>query len=261
MFMAFRTTIKNAGDLTTEHIAGSDSEFIIEATKFSSFAQQTVTNFTELRAVSTKSQIVNVIGTGSFERQAYVAQVDDNLNTVVTSDNLFAYVRHPGTINNVLRDGTSVATTGIRQIPGIEVDAGVTRFWHGDQTDTDVELTTNDSTAVLVQTFEGLEPSSFYRIKFGYEIVMWDLEAAPSSGRLTGLVGVKIATNPSSVATCTLAATFFPDAELDVALAGATTDLTATTGGLTMWATRPTGIVCRCSCAWWVTEFKRLVTT
>jgi hypothetical protein len=160
-----------------------------------------------------------------------------------------------------LSNGSSVAVSGIRQIPGMEVDAGEAQFWHGDQTDADVALTTNDSTAVLAQTFEGLEPSSFYRIKFGFEIVIWDLGATPNSGRLTGLVGVKIATDASSVATCTIAAAFYPDKELDTALAGATANLTATTGGLTMWATRPTGVACRCSCAWWVTEFKRLVTT
>jgi hypothetical protein len=81
--MAYRTIIRSAGDLLTERI---------------NVSQQTVNNFTSLRGISTKSQIINVIGTGSFERQTYVAQVDDDLNTIVTTDQTYAYVRHPGTI-------------------------------------------------------------------------------------------------------------------------------------------------------------------
>jgi hypothetical protein len=111
--MAYRTTIKNAGDLTTEHIAGNESEFIIETTKFVNSQQQTVQTFADLRGISTKSQIINVIGTGSFERQAYVAQVDDNLNTIVTTDQTYAYVRHPGTLFVRIPNGASVAVSNI----------------------------------------------------------------------------------------------------------------------------------------------------
>jgi hypothetical protein len=164
------------------------------------------------------------------------------------------YLRHA--------DATDETAAGVHKIPGVVIDANLVRFWHGDETDTDVDLDTDASTEVLEQTFAGLNASSNYLITFGFRVNMWQLSTPANCGSIDGQVDVHLATSAGSVATCTLKNTFYADTtRLPTALAGATATLAPSTGGITISATRPTGVACRCSCAWWVTEFKELVVT
>ena len=168
-------------------------------------------------------------------------------------------LRSGSTIRTILTDGTSVAVSGVISSPGIVVDSGSIRIWYGDETDADVSLSSDASTSVLSQVMLGLNPSSHYLCTFGFRVNMWDITNPLHSGSIDGYADLYVTTSPTSVATAALQTALVVDStRMHSSMAGADAAMAPVTGGIEIFATRPTGMSCRCSCAWWVTEFKEM---
>lgn len=99
--MKFRTVIRDKGDIITKNSEGNYSEFHIEADVFTNKQTCVSNTFQDLRTIVYKAQIAQVLGKntpfdnngGTFYRQTYTGQIDDDQDVLVTSDLKFAYVR------------------------------------------------------------------------------------------------------------------------------------------------------------------------
>jgi hypothetical protein len=96
-----RTTVRNNGDILTKQIESDRSEFVIETDIVISRQLEVANTFNDVRNARLKSQVVYALGAmtindnlgGTFTRVAYTGQIDDNQNTIVTTDLTYAYVR------------------------------------------------------------------------------------------------------------------------------------------------------------------------
>jgi hypothetical protein len=138
----------------------------------------------------------------------------------------------------------------------ISVGGSVTNFDNG-HTTSDVALSSNSSTSVLPVTLSGLVASKKYNFTLGIRVVEYTDSNHAVAGSIDLVVDCNATTDSSGVATCTLAGTPSPDtSRLPAGLSGATATVAASTGGFTIFATRPTGTACHVRAHWWVNTFE-----
>lgn len=141
--------------------------------------------------------------------------------------------------------------------PGCTLSNGVLSLFRGGQTAVDVSLSLNTSTAVLPITFSGLDANSYYTCTFGYRCTIWPSATRSNVGSMDCVVDLYIATDGLGVATVTVQTTPSPNvSRLPVAMATATTTVSASAGGVTIYATRPSGVACLTRAKWWAVEFE-----
>lgn len=212
------------------------------------------TQLVSTRVVGTKAYgvVVPFCTNETFERSAVVGFVAD-LNTIAGNS---------GAVSVLSSAGASLGmATDVQVSPGITINAGVLHLWHGGETTADVALSTNDSTSLLEYPFPGLNPSSHYNCTFGFRVIMWNPANAAQSGSIDGYVDLYLSTDTESAVMVALQTDVVIDAtRMNSALAGATADLALASEGTTVEisATRPAGVACLCSCAWWVTQLKEM---
>jgi hypothetical protein len=125
-------------------------------------------------------------------------------------------------------------------------------------TSTPVTLT-EASQSVLAVTLTGLPASSALIGIVGVRLTINTTGTPANCGFVDIAVGVSIVTDGSSVATCTVLGTVSPDASKAASAVSAITGtIAASTGGITVSATRQSGITQKASCKVWIRDLQVL---
>lgn len=160
-------------------------------------------------------------------------------------------------ISVTVPNGSPVTTTSAIVPPGCSVSNGVLSLFRGGQNVSNVTLSLNGSTSVLPIVFSGLDANRHYNCTFGYRCVIWPSATRANVGSMDCVVDLYIVTNGLGVATVTVQTTPTPDvSRLPAAISTATTTVSASAGGVTIYASRPTGVACLVRAKWWVVEFE-----
>jgi hypothetical protein len=123
-----------------------------------------------------------------------------------------------------------------------------------DSSPSNTNLTTNSSTAVFtVNTFgKWFAPSSDYTVVLGARILFWQPATKTNTGFLDMTVCLHVTTNAFGVATVELKSAVSSNSSyLPTILSTAVGTITATAGGFTIYATRPTGVAFTARARWW----------
>lgn len=143
--------------------------------------------------------------------------------------------------------GPSLTNAVIKLMGGIGSDGS-------DSSPSNTNLSTNSSTAVFVVNDFGkwFAPSSDYTIVLGARILFWQPSTKTNTGFLDMTVCMHITTNASGVATVELKSAINSNSiYLPTILSTAVGTITATAGGFTIYATRPTGVAFTARAKWW----------
>lgn len=142
--------------------------------------------------------------------------------------------------------GPTLTNTTIKLMGGIGSE--------GTDVSSNTNLSTNSSTAVFVVNNFGawFVPSSDYTVVLGARILFWQPAAKTNTGFLDMTVCLHVTTNASGVATVELKSAITSNTSyLPTILSTATGTITATAGGFTIYATRPTGVAFTARARWW----------
>ena len=123
-----------------------------------------------------------------------------------------------------------------------------------DVSPSNTNLSTNSSTAVFAVNNFGMwfAPSSDYTIVLGARVLFWQPLTKTNTGCLDMTVCLHVTTNISGVATVELKSSVISNSSyLPAILSTAVGTITATAGGFTIYATRPTGVAFTARARWW----------
>jgi len=194
------------------------------------------------------------------ENYCYVAvPVDDAANNAITSSGSLTPVAwQPDGVIVQTWSGAKYAIKGMTVYSGFEITDGIMRAYFGEYA-SGVTLPTNAETALYGSLISGLAASSRYHATLKTTVVIWQTSDPTNVGSMDYNTDLYIATSPTSVATVTLKGTPATNVtRLPAGLSGATSRVAASTGGFTMYATRPTGVACSTTSEWWLKRFTLL---
>jgi hypothetical protein len=143
--------------------------------------------------------------------------------------------------------GPTLTNTTIKLMGGIGSEGT-------DVSPSNTNLSTNSSTAVFTVNNFGIwfAPSSDYTIVLGARILFWQPATKTNTGFLDMTVCLHVTTNAFGVATVELKSAVSSNSSyLPTILSTAVGTITATAGGFTIYATRPTGVAFTARARWW----------
>lgn len=162
-----------------------------------------------------------------------------------------------GGFTTYLYDGTSFSSTGLRLPPGGKDSSGISQLFEGNGTTADVTLGSDPSAAVMAQTLTGLSANRLYHCTLSFQVTLVRSSNHAQTCSMDCTVDLNIATNGSSVATVTVQSNVVPDiSRVRSELTGATMTIAPSTGGFTIYATRPPSLACLASARWMALEIK-----